>query len=92
MSLNRKVCDHLKALRFITPDKLECKECIEKGDSWLHLRICLTCGGVHCCDSSKNKHASKHYHQTGHPVIVSGEPGERWAWCYLDKQMVEYAL
>jgi uncharacterized UBP type Zn finger protein len=65
-----------------------CEECIKMGDSWVHLRECLVCGNVGCCDSSKNKHATKHFHQTKHPVMRSVEPGERWGWCYVDEAMV----
>jgi uncharacterized UBP type Zn finger protein len=65
-----------------------CEECIKMGDSWVHLRECLVCGHVGCCDSSKNKHATKHFHSTTHPVIRSVEPGERWGWCYVDEAMV----
>jgi uncharacterized UBP type Zn finger protein len=59
------------------------------GDTWVHLRLCLTCGQVGCCDSSKNKHATKHYHQTTHPIIRSFEPGETWRWCYPDELLME---
>jgi uncharacterized UBP type Zn finger protein len=59
------------------------------GDRWVHLRLCLTCGHVGCCDSSKNKHATKHFHTTGHPVMKSVEPGEDWAWCYVDEIMFD---
>lgn len=62
-----------------------CEECLAMGDDWVHLRICLTCGHVGCCDQSKNKHATKHYHKTKHPVIKSFEPGEEWIWCYVDE-------
>jgi uncharacterized UBP type Zn finger protein len=55
------------------------------GDTWVHLRMCLVCGHVGCCDNSKNKHATRHFHETGHPVIRSAEPGETWGWCYVDK-------
>lgn len=72
-----------------TPDG--CEECLASGDSWVHLRICLTCGHVGCCDSSPNRHATKHYHATGHPVVASWEPGERWAWCYEDGVVVRAA-
>ena len=65
-----------------------CEECIAMGDSWVHLRECLVCGHVGCCDSSKNKHATKHFHATKHAVVRSVEPGERWAWCYVDEAMV----
>jgi monovalent cation/hydrogen antiporter len=66
-----------------TPDG--CGECLETGDEWVHLRLCLICGNVGCCDNSKNQHASKHFHKTGHPLIKSFEPGEKWKWCYIDK-------
>lgn len=69
-----------------TPDG--CEECLKNGDEWVHLRLCLTCGHVGCCDSSKNKHATKHFHQTKHPVIKSFQPGEDWLWCYVDEVMV----
>lgn len=55
------------------------------GDSWVHLRICLVCGHVGCCDSSKNKHATQHFHESGHPIVASFQPGEEWAWCYVDE-------
>ena len=62
-----------------------CEECLRMGDRWVHLRVCLVCGHVGCCDDSKNKHATKHFHATGHPVIRSDEPGETWGWCYVDQ-------
>lgn len=65
-----------------------CAECIAMGDSWVHLRECLVCGHVGCCDASKNKHATKHFHSSKHPVIRSVEPGESWGWCYVDEVMV----
>ena len=66
-----------------------CEECLASGDRWVHLRMCLECGHVGCCDSSKNKHATKHYHTTTHPTMRSAEPGERWMWCYVDEEMAE---
>ena len=66
-----------------------CKECLEMGDDWVHLRLCLDCGHVGCCDSSKNKHATRHFHQTKHPVIRSFELGEDWRWCYVDQVYVD---
>ena len=60
------------------------------GDSWVHLRLCLICGHVGCCDKSKNKHATGHFHSTGHPIIESFEPGEDWRWCYIDAVMLPY--
>ncbi len=66
-----------------------CEECVKMGGEWVHLRECLVCGHVGCCDSSPHKHATKHYHATKHPVLRSVEPGERWGWCYVDEVMVE---
>jgi len=66
-----------------------CEECLQSGDSWVHLRLCLACGHVGCCDSSKNKHATKHYHRSKHPVMRSFQPGEAWMWCYVDEVMAE---
>jgi uncharacterized UBP type Zn finger protein len=65
-----------------------CEDCLESGGSWCHLRICLTCGHVGCCDSSPNKHATAHFRETGHPIMRSVQPGESWAWCYEDEQSV----
>jgi uncharacterized UBP type Zn finger protein len=78
-------CEHLEQARDLRPERHVCEECIKKGDSWVHLRLCLTCGHVGCCDSSKNKHATKHYHATNHPIVRSIEPGEEWGWCYVDE-------
>jgi uncharacterized UBP type Zn finger protein len=78
-------CTHLKEIHNVTPSGKGCKECLEMGDTWVHLRLCLSCGHVGCCDSSKNKHATKHFHQTKHPIIKSFEPGENWRWCYVDE-------
>lgn len=64
-----------------------CEECLAIGDPWVHLRLCLTCGHVGCCDSSKNKHATAHFHETKHPVMRSFQPGEKWLWCYVDEVM-----
>jgi uncharacterized UBP type Zn finger protein len=66
-----------------------CAECLaQERDVWVHLRMCLTCGHVGCCDSSPYKHATEHFHETGHPVMRSFEPGETWRWCYVDKRLV----
>jgi uncharacterized UBP type Zn finger protein len=83
------VCEHLKHAHDVPPHTRGCEECLKSGDSWVHLRLCLTCGHVGCCDSSPNRHATKHYHKTQHPVVRSAEPGERWRWCYEDEVMVE---
>ena len=66
-----------------------CAECIKMGDTWVHLRLCMNCGHVGCCDSSKNKHATKHFHTTKHPIVRSIEPGEEWGWCFIDEEMFE---
>lgn len=82
-------CIHIeKAKANVKPNTPEgCEECLKLGDTWVHLRLCLTCGHVGCCDSSKNKHATKHFQATGHPVIWSFQPGEDWKWCYIDEIM-----
>ncbi|HEX7312673.1 MAG TPA: cation:proton antiporter [Pyrinomonadaceae bacterium] len=81
-------CTHLAETRPVFPSARGCEECLRTGDTWVHLRLCMTCGHVGCCDSSKNKHASRHYPATGHPIIKSLERGEDWAWCYPDEQYV----
>ncbi|MGH9624778.1 MAG: ubiquitin carboxyl-terminal hydrolase 14 [Bryobacteraceae bacterium] len=80
-------CSHLDQVKVTATDQHLCEECVKSGDPWVHLRMCLTCGHVGCCDSSKNKHATKHFHATQHPLIRSIEPGEEWAWCYVDQMM-----
>jgi uncharacterized UBP type Zn finger protein len=78
-------CTHLDQIRPVEPQTPGgCEECLAKGDTWVHLRLCLSCGHVGCCDSSKNKHARKHSHRSSHPVIRSFEQGEDWKYCYLD--------
>jgi uncharacterized UBP type Zn finger protein len=69
-----------------TPDG--CEECLQIGSDWVHLRLCLSCGHVGCCDNSPNKHATKHFKSTNHPIIRSFEPGETWEWCYVDNIMI----
>src|SRR5215213_8269909 len=81
-------CTHLDQIREVTPSAQGCEECLKSGDRWVHLRICQICGHVGCCDSSKNKHATKHFHATGHPIIQSFQPGEDWRWCYVDQEYV----
>ncbi len=80
-----KQCTHLNEIKISHPPTHVCEECAKMGDSWVHLRMCLECGHVGCCDSSKNKHATKHFHSSQHPLIRSIEPGERWVWCYVDE-------
>jgi len=82
-------CTHLGQIRDIKPSAAGCEECLKMKDRWVHLRMCLTCGHVGCCDSSKNKHATRHFHTTNHPIIRSVEPGEKWRWCYVDKLFME---
>jgi len=85
-----RICTHLKQPPKVTSTKTHvCEDCIKTGDSWVHLRMCMECGHVGCCDSSKNKHATRHFHSTKHPVIRSIEPGETWTWCYVDEEMGE---
>jgi len=78
-------CEHIQEAREFHVEERVCLECIKMGDRWVHLRMCLICGQVGCCDSSKNKHATKHYQATTHAVMRSIEPGEAWAWCYVDE-------
>ena len=86
-----QTCHHLEAISEIKHAKRrECSECIKIGSDWVHLRTCQTCGLTLCCDDSPNQHASKHAKSSGHPVIASAEPGERWLYCYPDELFVEY--
>jgi len=86
-----RACAHFRALATVTPTTPKgCEECLAAGSEWVHLRICLACGHVGCCDSSPGKHATKHFHATRHPVIKSFEPGESWGWCYVDEAMVDH--
>ena len=79
-------CAHVSEIKKVHPKNIEvCEDCIKTGDTWVNLRMCLICGHVGCCDSSKNKHATKHFQETGHPVMQSVSPGEEFAWCYVDK-------
>ena len=81
-------CTHLDQIDDVTPNTEGCQECLETGGHWKHLRLCLTCGHVGCCDASPGQHATKHFHETGHPIIQSAEPGEDWRWCYVDEILV----
>ena len=81
-------CTHLDQIQDVSPSAEGCEDCLKLGDRWVHLRICLICGYVGCCDNSKNKHATKHAHSTGHPLIQSLEPGETWLWCYVDRTAI----
>jgi uncharacterized UBP type Zn finger protein len=78
-------CDHVELIRPVTPSADGCEDCLRVGGRWVHLRLCMTCGHVGCCDNSPNRHATAHFRQTGHPIIRSFEPEEDWGWCYEDE-------
>ena len=80
-----KPCAHLENISLEPMPEGGCEECLAMGDTWLHLRYCITCGKTGCCDSSKNTHAHKPADESGHPTVRSKEPGEFWAWCYVDE-------
>jgi uncharacterized UBP type Zn finger protein len=82
-------CAHLDSIEPVDPTSTVCNQCVEMGDRWVHLRACLSCGQVGCCDNSKNKHATRHFRDVGHPLAQSIEPGESWVWCYVDKVLME---
>jgi len=82
-------CTHGSFIHDVSPSSDGCEECLRIGGWWVHLRLCLTCGKVGCCDSSPNRHASKHAGDAGHPIIRSLEPGEDWMWCYIDEVVLE---
>ncbi len=84
-------CKHIEEVKELKrPQDYVCDECIKTGDDWVHLRTCQTCGATLCCDNSPNRHMTKHNHKTGHPVVISAEPGEQWLYCYKDDQFVDY--
>ncbi len=85
----KPACTHLDQIKEVTPSAHGCEECLKMGETWVHLRICLECGHVGCCDSSKNQHATKHAHATQHPLVQSMEPAEDWLYCYVDDVMLE---
>ena len=80
-------CSHLDSVRVTElPEPLEgCEECLKTGGWWVHLRMCLSCGKIGCCDSSPSRHATAHFRESGHPLVRSAEPGEDWSWCYVDE-------
>jgi uncharacterized UBP type Zn finger protein len=82
-------CSHVGDVRTVNPRTSHCEDCVRTGETWIHLRMCTECGYVGCCDSSKNKHASAHFRDTRHPIARSIEPGEEWAWCYVDQLWFE---
>ncbi|ADV51213.1 UBP-type zinc finger domain-containing protein [Cellulophaga sp. E16_2] len=89
--MSEEVCSHIASISELKLAKKQvCQECVKLGDSWVHLRTCQECGVTLCCDDSKNKHATAHFHKTDHPVISSAEYNERWLWCYKDESFVTY--
>lgn len=82
-------CSHFNFVKAVQPGGDGCEDCLRLGMRWVHLRLCLECGHVGCCDSSPGKHASAHFRSSGHPVVASFEPGEAWAWCYADEEAKE---
>jgi uncharacterized UBP type Zn finger protein len=85
-------CSHLDQVKAVQPGTPNgCEECLAMGDTWVHLRECLSCGHVGCCDSSKNRHATAHFRSSDHPLVRSFQPGENWAWCYADEVMLQPA-
>jgi len=82
-------CKHSPEAREVTPSGQGCKECLEIGSDWVHLRLCMVCGHVGCCDNSPNKHGTKNWHRSKHPVMKSFEPGEEWWWCYPDQGEID---
>ncbi len=84
----KRTCTHVNQIKKVKPSANGCEECLKTGDSWVHLRMCLICGHVGCCDSSKNKHATKHFKETGHPIMQS-YPDAEWRWCYVDEVYLE---
>jgi monovalent cation:H+ antiporter-2, CPA2 family len=91
ISLNaaqQHMCSHVQGLTSVQPESPDtCPECVALGDTWVHLRVCMSCGHVGCCDSSKNQHATRHFQSSRHPVMKSLQPGEDWAYCYVDELM-----
>lgn len=81
-------CVHLDEIQEVTPRTAGCEDCLKTGATWVHLRVCLTCGYVGCCNSSPNKHSSRHAKETGHHVVMSMEGGEEWMWCYEDEDFI----
>jgi hypothetical protein len=82
-------CTHIDQIADVTPSSQGCEDCLRIGGRWVHLRLCEICGHVGCCDNSPNRHATAHFHTTGHPIIQSYEPGEDWLWCYVDELAFE---
>ena len=89
--MKQQACEHIDEIpAILAPAEYACEECVKTGSRWVHLRTCQTCGVTLCCDSSPNKHASRHARTTQHPVFASAEPGERWLYCYPDDAIAPY--
>lgn len=86
--MSEVTCTHLDQIEVERPDHVAgCEDCLAIGARWVHLRVCRTCGHVGCCDSSPNRHATRHAQETEHPIVTSVEPGENWSYCYVDDAM-----
>lgn len=89
--MNGESCEHIGAIESVKEARTyECEECVKIGSRWVHLRTCQACGATLCCDSSPNRHASRHARTSSHPVIASAETGERWLYCFPDNAFAEY--
>jgi uncharacterized UBP type Zn finger protein len=86
--MTKPLCNHLDDVRDVQPSADGCEDCLKTGSRWVHLRMCMICGHVGCCDSSPNRHATAHWHATQHPVVASAEQREHWAWCYADSAIL----
>jgi len=82
-------CEHIDAIIPVKPSAAGCEECLKTGDTWVHLRLCMSCGHVGCCDQSKNRHSTKHFQSSRHPIIRSHQPDEEWGYCYIDDMFFE---
>ena len=89
--MTEPACGHLDQIRSVALTADGCEDCLRIGAEWVHLRLCLSCGHVGCCDNSPNRHATAHHHETSHPLIRSAEPGEEWGYCYPDDLYMETA-
>jgi len=85
VSWEEETCEHVVGPVAVTPSDDGCHECLQIGGTWVHLRMCLACGHVGCCDQSPNRHATAHFNESAHPAVQTVEPGEDWRWCYSDQ-------
>ncbi|MGH2811029.1 MAG: UBP-type zinc finger domain-containing protein [Actinomycetota bacterium] len=83
------ICTHMDQVKEVQPEAAGCGECLKTGDSWVNLRMCMSCGNIGCCNDSKNRHAMKHFQATEHPIVQSYEPGQDWWWCWVDEATFE---